>query len=79
MGWIWPTTSHGDFGGFMKTGLERAFAHRYSAGGNVESICLKCFLAACLCRGVEQMIQEEAKHICEPDPMLAAFHFPMIR
>jgi len=36
------------------------FAHRYPNNGKVESICLKCLLTVCSCRGVEQMIQEEA-------------------
>ena len=43
------------------------FAHRYPKNGRVESICLKCLLTVCSCRGVEQMTQEEAKHVCQPD------------
>jgi len=51
-----------------------AFAHRYPDNGNVESICLKCFLTVCRCRGAEQMIQEEAKHVCQPDMLRPPFH-----
>ena len=47
--------------------LASAFAHRYPDNGKVESICLKCLLTVSSCREVGQMIQEEAKHVCEPD------------
>jgi hypothetical protein len=41
------------------------FAHRYPNNGKVESICLKCLLTVCSCRGVEQMIQEEVSIIAQ--------------
>ena len=59
----------------MDTLAASAFAHRYSDNGNVESICLTCLLTVCRCRDTEQMLKEEAKHACEPDPVPASFHF----
>lgn len=58
----------------MKT-LDRVFAHRYSDKGQIESICLVCLLTICRCRDAEQVTQEEAKHVCHPDPLPASFHF----
>jgi hypothetical protein len=55
-----------DFGGNVSIPA-REFAHRYPDNGSVESICLRCLLIVCSCRGVEQMMQEEAKHVCQPD------------
>jgi hypothetical protein len=43
------------------------FAHRYPNNARVESICRKCLLTVCNCGEVEQMMQEEAKHVCQPD------------
>ncbi len=53
----------------------RAFAHRYSDTGRIESICLVCLLTVCRCQNTIQMIEEEAKHVCGPDPLPASFHF----
>jgi hypothetical protein len=64
--------AHGRFEGNMNTPASN-FAHRYPDNGRVESICLKCLLMVCSCRGVEQMMEEEAKHVCQPDAVPPSF------
>jgi hypothetical protein len=54
---------------------QRTFAHRYTQTGKIESICLICFLTACRSQDEEEMLENEAKHVCQPDPLPSAFHF----
>jgi hypothetical protein len=54
---------------------QKAFAHRYTQTGKIESICLICFLTACRSLDEEEMLENEAQHVCHPDPLALAFHF----
>jgi len=62
-----------DFEGDMQIAAS-GFAHRYPDNDRVESICLMCLLTVCSCRGVEQMMLEEAKHVCQPDAASPSLH-----
>ena len=53
----------------------KQFAHRYTENGKVESICLVCLLTICRCRTSEEASLREAEHLCQPNPIPAAFHF----
>ena len=41
------------------------FAHRYLAGGVIESICMKCLTSIGRERTINKMLIAEARHCCE--------------
>jgi hypothetical protein len=43
------------------------FAHRYTEDGKIESICLRCFLTVACSENEEEMVINEAEHICQLD------------
>jgi hypothetical protein len=47
-----------------------AFAHRYCDNGNVESICMECLVSVCRSLTIQRALNEEEKHVCEPDPVM---------
>jgi hypothetical protein len=54
---------------------QKTFAHRYTANGRTESICLTCYLTVARSRDEAEMRENEAQHECQPDPLPLAFHF----
>jgi hypothetical protein len=53
----------------------RTFAHRYTENDQIESICMTCFLTVAHSRDEQEMEQNEAKHVCRPEPLPSAFRF----
>ena len=56
-------------------GEQKTFAHRYMSDGNIESICLTCFLTVARSGDEEEMLRNEAQHACRPDPLPSTLHF----
>lgn len=61
-------------GCFMQS-RKKTFAHRHTLYGKIESICLTCYLTVARSRDEVEMRQNEAQHVCQPDPLPLAFHF----
>ena len=53
----------------------RTFAHRYTEDDLIESICMTCFLTVARSQTEQEMQRNEAKHVCQPEPLPLAFHF----
>jgi hypothetical protein len=53
----------------------RTFAHRYTENDLIESICMTCFLTIAYSRDEQEMLQNEARHLCKPKPLPVASHF----
>jgi hypothetical protein len=54
---------------------QKAFAHRYTEDDLIESICMTCFLTAGHSKDEQEMLQNEAAHVCRPEPLPMASHF----
>lgn len=53
----------------------KTYAHRYAETGKIESICMTCYLTVALSDGEDEMRANEAQHVCQPNPLPAAFLF----
>jgi hypothetical protein len=53
---------------------KKTFAHRYTANGKIESICLTCYLTLACSRYAAEMLENESEHRCQPDALPLAFH-----
>jgi hypothetical protein len=50
----------------------RTFAHRYTENDLIESICMTCFLTVAHSRDEQEMQQNEALHVCQPEAFPSA-------
>jgi hypothetical protein len=53
----------------------KTYAHRYTEAGQIESICMTCYLTTARSDDEHEMLANEAQHVCQPDPLPAAFLF----
>jgi hypothetical protein len=54
---------------------QKTFAHRYTDNDEIESICLTCYVTFARSRDESEMLNNEARHECQPAPLPLAFHF----
>lgn len=53
----------------------KTFAHRYTDDDQIESICMACYITIGRSKDEAEMLDNEAKHECQPDPLPLPFHF----
>jgi hypothetical protein len=53
----------------------KTFAHRYTETGNTESICMTCYVTAARSNDERELLANKAQHVCQPNPLPAAFLF----
>ena len=53
----------------------KTFAHRYNDDDLIESICMTCFLTISRSTDEQEMLYNEARHVCKPEPLPLASHF----
>jgi hypothetical protein len=51
----------------------KTYAHRYTEAGQIESICMTGYRTVANSDDEHETLANEAQHICQPDPLPAAF------